>query len=144
MPVFASEGQFDRFSSLVKYIEDKEKPNTHNELVTVNEAAAKTYALGTVLGKVTATGKFKIAVQSAVDGSQVPVAIVIGEGSLGYPAPTFNVPATTDTKVLTLARGKAIVAKEGLKLDASFSDAAKVQSAYDALKAVGILAESAN
>jgi hypothetical protein len=143
MPVFATEGQFDRFSSLVKYIEDTAKPNTHNEVVTVNEAAQKTYALGTVLGKVTATGKYKIAVQSAADGSQVPAAIVIGDGLLGA-VPPFNVAAATDTKVLTLARGKAIVAKEGLKLDASFNDAAKIQSAYDALKAIGILAETAN
>ena len=143
MPVFASEGQFDRFSSLVKYIEDKEKPNTHNELVTVNETAGKTYQLGTVLGKVTATGKFKIAVSGAADGSGVPAAIVIGDGQLGA-VPPFAVAATTDTKVLTLARGKAIVAKEGLKLDASFNTPALVQGAYDALRALGIMAETAN
>lgn len=142
MPVISSEGQFDRFSAVVKYIDDKEKPSTHNELVTVNEAGAKTYALGTVLGKVTATGKYKISVQSAVDGSQNPVAIVIGDSS-GV-VTTFNVAATTDTKVLTLARGKAIVAKEGLKLDASFGTAPQIQSAYDSLKTVNILAESAN
>lgn len=143
MPVFATEGQFSNFSSLVKYIEDTAKPNVHNELVTANEAAAKTYELGTVLGKVTASGKYKIAVQTAVDGSQTPAAIVIGDGSLGA-VPPVSVAAATDTKVLTLARGKAIVAKEGLKLDASFNDATKIQSAYDALKALGILAETAN
>lgn len=143
MPVFATEGQFDRFSSLVKYIEDKEKPNTHNELVTVNEAAQKTYALGTVLGKVTATGKFKVAVETAVDGSKVPAAIVIGDGLLGA-VPPFTVAATTDTKVLTLARGKAIVAKQALKLDATYNDATKLKAAYDALLAVGIMVEDAN
>jgi hypothetical protein len=142
MPVIATEGQFDRFSSVVKYIDDVAKPSTHNELVTVNEAAIKSYSLGTVLGKVTATGKYKIAVQTAVDGSNVPAAIVIGDSS-GV-VTTFAVAATTDTKVLTLARGKAIVAKEGLKLDATYNDATKVQAAYDALKALGILAESAN
>jgi hypothetical protein len=143
MTVIASEGQFDRYSSLVKYIADKDKPEVHNEVVTVNEAAIKTYTLGTVLGKVTATGKYKIAVQSAVDGSQVPAAIYVGEGSLGACTPS-TIAATTDTKVLTLARGRAIVSAAALKLDASFSDAAKVQSAYDALKALGILVEAAN
>jgi len=142
MPVIATEGQFDRYSSLVKYVDDNQKPNTHNELVTVNEAAIKSYALGTVLGKVTATGKYKIAVQTAVDGSNVPAAIVIGDSS-GV-VTTFNVAATTDTKVLTLARGKAIVAKPALKLDATFDNATKLQAAYDALKALGILVEDAN
>lgn len=143
MPIFASEGQFSRFSSLVKYIEDQAKPDTHNELVTVNEAAGKTYELGTVLGKVTATGKYKIAVQSAVDGSEKPAAIVIGDGSLGA-VPPFSVLATTDTKVLTLARGKAIVAREALKLDVSFGTAAQKAAAEDALKAIGIMVEAAN
>lgn len=36
------------------------------EAVTVNEAAAKTYQIGTVLGLVTATGKYKISVQSGL------------------------------------------------------------------------------
>jgi len=143
MPVIATEGQFDRYSSLVKYIADKEKPEVHNEVVTVNEAAQKTYALGTVLGKVTATGKYKICVQNAADGSQTPAAIYVGEGSLGA-VTTLTVAATTDTKVLTLARGRAIVSAAALKLDASFSDATKVQAAYDALKAIGILVEAAN
>lgn len=143
MPIFAQEGQYSRFSSLVKYIQDQAKPNVHNELVVVNEAAAKTYELGTVLGKVTATGKYKVSVATATDGSQVAAVIVIGDGSLGA-VPPFAVPATTDTKVLTLARGKAIVAKEALKLDASFDTPAKVQAVYDALKAVAIFAESAN
>ena len=142
MPVIASEGQFDRFSSLVKYVEDTCQPAVHNEVVTANEAGVKSYALGTVLGKVTASGKYKIAVQTASDGSQTPAAIVIGD-SAGV-VTTFSVPAATDTKVLTLARGKAIVAKEALKLDATFDNATKIQAAYDALKAIGILVEAAN
>ena len=39
------------------------------KLVTVNDTAG-TLAIGQVLGKVTADGKFKRAVQTAVDGSQ--------------------------------------------------------------------------
>ena len=44
-----------------------------------------------VLGKVTATGKYKLSVQSASDGSQNPVAIVVRD--------TQDIAATTDTKI---------------------------------------------
>ena len=45
-------------------------------VVTVNDSA-QTLATGTVLGKVTATGKYKVCVQTASDGSQTADAIVI-------------------------------------------------------------------
>jgi len=95
-------------------------------VVTVNEAAAKSYVPGTVLGKVTASGKYKIAVQTAVDGSQVADAIVVDE---------FAVPATTDTKVLVLVRGPAIVSKAGLILDATYDLDAEKAAVYAAFEA---------
>jgi len=99
-------------------------------VVTVNEAAAKTYAVGTVLGKVTASGKYKIAVQTAADGSQTADAIVLGD---------YTVPATTDTKVLVLVRGPAIVSKAALVLDATYDTDAKKAAVYAALEAKGVL-----
>ena len=63
-----------RLSNLVKHELWPETGYCRKE-VTVNEATAKTYAVGTVLGKVTADGKYKIAVQTAVDGSAVAAAI---------------------------------------------------------------------
>lgn len=99
-------------------------------VVTVNEAAAKTYAVGTVLGKVTASGKYKIAVQTAVDGSQTADAIVMGD---------YTVPATTDTKVLVLVRGPAIVSKAALVLDATYDLDAEKAAVYAALEAKGVL-----
>jgi hypothetical protein len=99
------------------------------ETVTVNEAAAKSYVPGTVLGKVTATGKYKIAVQTAVDGSQTAAAIVMGE---------VAVPATTDTKVLVLVRGPAIVSKSGLVLDATYDLQAELDAVYASLLALDI------
>ena len=42
--------------------------------------------------------------KNAADGSQNPVAVVVGD-SFGNAAP-FTVAASTDTKVLVLARGK--------------------------------------
>ena len=99
-------------------------------VVTVNEAAAKTYTVGTVLGKVTASGKYKIAVQTAGDGSQTADAIVLGD---------YTVPATTDTKVLVLVRGPAIVSKAALVLDATYDLDAEKAAVYAALEAKGIL-----
>lgn len=141
MPVFATEGQYSRISSLVKMSDTPERFEFHTDVVTANEAAAITYNLGTVLGKVTATGKYVACVRTAADGSQTPVAVYLGDGKMGAIVPT-SVLATTDTPVLVLSRGKVIVAKEALQLDASFSTAAYKQAAYDALKQIGILAEA--
>lgn len=142
MAIIATEGQYSRFSSLVKWLDSWEKHELHKDVVTVNEAGAVTYTLGTVLGKITASGKYIVSKQAAADGSQVPAAIYIGD-AFGACNDTA-VPATTDTKVLTLIRGKAVVAKEALKLDASFGTAPQKQAAYDALKAIGILVEASN
>ena len=100
------------------------------DVVTVNEAAIKTYAVGTVLGKVTASGKYKICVQTAVDGSQTAAALVVGDQTI---------PATTDTKVLVMVRGPAIVSKDALVLDASHDLQAEKDAIYASLTALGIL-----
>lgn len=99
------------------------------EVVTVNEAAAKTYAVGTVLGKVTADGKYKIAVQSAADGSQNAAAIVLEDKSIA---------AATDTKLVVLVKGPAVISKNALVLDASFDLQAEKDAVYAALEAKDI------
>lgn len=98
-------------------------------VVTVNEADAKNYVVGTVLGKVTADGKYKIAVQTATDGSQVADAIVMQD---------VSITAATDTKLVVLVKGPAGVNKGGLILDASFDLAAEKAAVYAALEAKGI------
>lgn len=129
---------YNHYSNLVK-ASDSGNTELFHEVVTVNEAAQKSYVVGTVLGKVTATGKYKIAVETAGDGSKAPVAIVVGD-SFGTSAP-FTVAATTDTKVLAVARGKIVVSLGALALDSTYNDATKKQAAYDSLKSVGILVE---
>lgn len=106
------------------------------ETVTVNEAASKSYVTGAVVGKVTAGGKYKLAVQTAVDGSEVAAGIYVGD-VLGNDSQT--VAAATDTKVLVLKRGPAIVSKDALILDATYDLDAEKQAIYDALAALGIL-----
>jgi hypothetical protein len=129
---------YSHYSNLVK-ASDSDNTKLFHELVTVNESAQKSYVVGTVLGKVAATGKYKIAVETAVDGSKAPVAIVVGD-SFGTAAP-FTVAATTDTKVLAVARGKIVVSLGALALDSTYNDATKKQAAYDSLKSGGILVE---
>lgn len=98
------------------------------ELVTVNDAAG-TLAVGTVLGKITASGKYVRAVQTAVDGSAVAAAVVWEAKAI---------PATTDTKVLCLVRGPSGVSKGGLVLDATYDTAPEKAAVYASLNALGI------
>lgn len=98
------------------------------ELVTVNDAAG-TLALGTVLGQVTAGGKFKRSVQTASDGSQNAAAIVVSAKTIA---------GATDTQVLVLRRGPCGVSKAGLVLDATFDTDAEKLAVYNSLAALGI------
>lgn len=97
--------------------------------VIVNEASAIAYVSGDVLGKVTATGKYKIAKQTASDGSQVPAAIVVYDSAIG---------AGVDKGVSVVIKGPAIVGKKGIRLDATYNDDTKKGVAYAALEAIGI------
>lgn len=118
-----------RYSNVVKHEYEPSIPFCR-DLVTVNETSGKTYVVGTVLGKVTATGKYKICVQTASDGSQIAAAIV-GEDK--------TIAANTDTKVMALVRGPATVAKQALTLDASHDLQAEKDAIYAALEAKNIL-----
>jgi Bacteriophage lambda head decoration protein D len=126
MPLIATENR--RFSNVVK---EELWPNVAycRLVVTVNEATAKSYVPGTVLGKVTANGKYKIAVQTQTDGSQVGAAIALREQSIA---------AATDTQVLTLVKGPSAVSKFGLQFDATYSEAQKAPT-YAAFEAAGIM-----
>ena len=124
-----------RYSDVVKHEYEPSLAFTR-ELVVVNDTA-KTLTLGMLLGKVTATGKYKESVQTATDGSEAPVAVVVGKDINNL---SVTVPATTDTKVLAIVRGEAIVRKTGLKPHSSFNDATKLAAAYASLATKEILA----
>ena len=98
------------------------------ELVTVNDTAG-TLAIGTVLGVVTTDGKYKRAVQTAVDGSAVAAGIV---------AAAKTIVGATDTQVLVYVRGPMGVSKGGLVLDATYDTDAEKLAVYTALNAKGI------
>jgi hypothetical protein len=126
MPVIATENQ--RISNVLKS-EYKPELAYCRLVVTVNEATAKTYVPGMVLGKITASGKFLTAVETAVDGSKTAAAVVLFEQAI---------PAATDTKVVVLVKGPASVAKGGLVLDATYNDATKRNLVYTTLEGLGI------
>ncbi len=49
------------------------------DTVTILTGASAVYARGTVLGTVTASGKYTLCVKTAADGSQVPTAILVDD-----------------------------------------------------------------
>ena len=126
-----------RYSDVFKH-EYEPSLSITRELVVVNDTA-KTLTLGMLLGKVTATGKYKESVQTATDGSEAPVAVVVGKDLHNL---SVTVPATTDTKVLAIVRGPAIVRKTGLKPHSSFDNATKLAAAYASLETKNILANT--
>jgi hypothetical protein len=129
-----------RISNLVKSYDCPQTPEMCNEVLTVNEAAQQTYALGQVLGKITANGKYIISKVGAVDGSQNPIAVYIAD-NFGNNN-TVTIPATTDTKIVALARGKVIVNAGQLVWDASYNTQPLIAAGIANLKTVGILAET--
>lgn len=126
-----------RLSGWLKYEEEPSLGLCH-EVVTINEAAETALVTGTVLGKVTAGGKYKVAVETAVDGSKVADAIYIGS-VLGND--TQTVAAATDTKILVLKRGKAIVSKGALLLDSTYDSDGKKNAVYASLEALEIFVQ---
>lgn len=132
MAIIANDVQ--RYSNVVKH-EFMPENGYCKKMVVVNGAAA-TIQIGTVLGLVTATGKYKVCEASATDGSQVAAAVVVGN-SRGHALPTVMA-ATTDTNFLVLHRGPAGVSAGALTLGASVTAGALTQAAYAQLAAIGI------
>ena len=131
MPIIAQDTK--RLSALVKHEYEPSLGFCRN-VVTVNEAAASDYVIGTVLGKITASGKYVVAKETATDGSKVPAAVVLENKSIA---------AATDTKVLAAVRGQMILSKAEVVLDATYNTDAKKATALAALEALGILVNDA-
>lgn len=94
--------------------------------VTVNVASETKLSVGSVLGKVTATGKYVPRDPDAVDGSEVAVAVVIEN---------ITVPATTDTQVDAFINGPLELKKAGLVFDVAH-DAGQQATAIAELEAL--------
>ncbi|MBY0352201.1 head decoration protein [Tabrizicola sp.] len=103
-------------------------PNYTREVVTL--LAGMPYPVGSVLGKITASGKFTLSPATGADGSQVATAVLL-----------YAVDATlADAVGIVVARGPAIVSRAALAYDATVDDGAKITTKIGQLAAVGIIA----
>ena len=112
---------------LLKYELDR---NYTREVVTL--AAGTDYALGAVLGRIDATGRYRLSPDAEVlgdEGAETAVAVLIEA-----------VDATdADATGVIVARGPAIVSKAALVFDGSVDGAAEIAAKQDQLVAVGII-----
>ena len=103
-------------------------PNFTRETITLLAGAA--YPVGAVLGRITASGKYKLATSGGTDGAQTAAAVLL------YAADATS----ADAAGLVIVRGPAIVSKAALVFDATVDDAAKTTTKHSQLAALGILA----
>lgn len=122
-----------RLGAVLQY-EDRPEYGRSRDVVVANEAAQKTYVIGTVLGKVTATGKYKILEATAADGSQNFAGIYIGSPA-GDNSQTIA--ATTDTNVVVIERDAGI-GKANLVFGASVDTQGEKDAIYAQMEAAGI------
>ncbi len=96
---------------------------------TVTLKSGTNFALGAVLGKLTADGKYTLSPASAADGSETAVAVLLEA-----------VDATAVDKTgLIAARGPVIVSKAQLAFDASVDQAAEIAAKHGQLATAGIV-----
>ncbi len=106
-------------------------PNYTRETITLLSGIA--YPVGSVLGRITASGLYTLASDGGLDGAEVAVALLL-----------FSVDATlADTVGVVLVRGPAIISPANLTFDATVNDAAKTATKIAELAALGIIARDA-
>ena len=125
MPVLT---QPPTMGDLLKY---EDNANYTRESVTL--LAGTNYALGSVLGIVTASGKYTLSPDTGATGEQVAVAVLLEAVDA----------SAADATGLVLARGPAIVSKAQLVYDATVTTAAKITAKEGQLVAAGIVPRAA-
>lgn len=109
---------------LLKY---EVNPNYTRETVAL--LAGTAYPVGAVLGRISASGKYKLATSGGTDGAQTAAAVLL-----------YAVDASgADATGVVLARGPAIVSRAALVFDASVDDAAKIATKHGQLTALGLI-----
>jgi hypothetical protein len=125
MPVLT---QDPTLGDLLKY-----ELNANYTRETVTLKAGTSYALGAVLGEITASGKYRLSPAAEVvgdEGAETAVAVLLEA-----------VDATAaDRTGLIAARGPVIVSKDRLVFDASVDQTAEIAAKHAQLAAAGIVA----
>jgi hypothetical protein len=110
--------------------------NANYSRETVTLKSGTNYALGSVLGKITASGKYRLSPAAQVagdEGAETAVAVLIEA-----------VDATVADKTgLVVARGPAIVSKAVIVFDASVDQSAEKAAKHAQLVAAGIVPRDA-
>ena len=102
-------------------------PNYTREVITLLQGLP--YPVGSVLGKITVNGKDTLATNRGSDGAQTAIAVLL-----------YAVDATlADATGIVVARGPAIVSREGLAYDGTVDDSTKITTKLTQLAAVGII-----
>ncbi len=102
-------------------------PNYTRETVTLLQGME--YPVGSVLGRITLSGKYTLASDGGADGAETAVGVLL------YAVDT----TLADAIGIVLMRGPAIVAREGLAYDGSVDDSTKIATKHSELAAAGIL-----
>ena len=103
-------------------------PNYTRETITL--LAGMPYPVGSVLGRITLSAKYKLATSGGSDGAQTATAVLL-----------YAVDATlADATGIVVARGPAIVSRAALAFDPTVDDGAKIITKIGQLAAAGILA----
>ena len=103
-------------------------PNYTRETITL--LAGMPYPVGSVLGRITASAKYKLATSGGSDGAQTATAVLL-----------YAVDATlADATGIVVARGPSIVSRAALGFDPTVDDGAKIATKVGQLAAAGILA----
>lgn len=103
-------------------------PNYTRETVTL--LMGMPYPVGSVLGRITVNGKYKLSTASGTDGAQTATAVLL-----------YAVDATlADATGIVLVRGPSIVSRAGLAYDGSVDDPAKITAKLGQLASAGIIA----
>ena len=103
-------------------------PNFTRETVTL--LAGTAYPVGAVLGKITVSGKYKLATSGGSDGAQTAAAVLL-----------YAVDATlADAVGIVVVRGPSIVSRAALAYDATVDDAPKITTKLGQLAVLGIIA----
>lgn len=105
-------------------------PNFNRETVTLLEGT--NYPVGAVLGRITASDKYRLSPAAEVvgnEGAETAAAVLL-----------YAVDASaTDAIGVVVARGPAIVSKAALVFDATVDDAPKIATKHGQLAALGIV-----
>lgn len=105
-------------------------PNYTREVITLLQGLP--YPVGSVLGKITASGKYTLSPATGADGSQVASAVLL-----------CAVDATlADATGIVVVRGPSIISRAGLAYDGTVDDGTKITAKIAQLAAVGIIARN--